>query len=168
MWDPKAHEPPCLHGAEATVQVASHYLTNPGRLLGPLAGVCGTPEVISIRFSRRNWKGAANRSFWLILGIFSRVPATKKVFSRGFRVLYIARGAGGAPDAVDGATHARGTPQEFKTADFHNFCSGASAIGALSDGRSEWTPPQGCRRPPPKAPAAAPGTLCTNPQNWFK
>ena len=35
-------------------QVASHYLHNPGWLLGPLAGVSCTPEVVSIRFSRRN------------------------------------------------------------------------------------------------------------------
>ena len=34
-------------------QVASHYLHNPGRLLGPLAGVSCTPEVVSIRFSRQ-------------------------------------------------------------------------------------------------------------------
>ena len=43
----------CLPGAAATAQGAGGYLHDPGRLLGPLAGVCGTSEVVSIRFSRQ-------------------------------------------------------------------------------------------------------------------
>jgi len=149
--------PPCLHGAGTTAQVASHYLTNLGRLLGPLAGVCGTPGVVSIRFSRRNWKGAANRSFWLILGIFSRVPATKKVFSRGFRVLYIAMGAGGAPDAVDGAAHARGTPQEFKTADFHKFLLRRLCYRRTFRREKRMETTSGVPQTPAKGPSSRPG-----------